>query len=63
MAALFKGWLIELQSSNKRSLLDDPEFFRNLVNNPSQNIADIMQINDIKLLLTTCQAPFYIEVI
>lgn len=62
MAALFKGWLIDLQSSNKRCLLDNQEFFKNLVKNPSQNIADIMQINDLKLLITSCQAPYYIEV-
>lgn len=62
MAALFKGWLLELQSSYKRCLLNDQDFFKNLVKNPSQNISEIMQINDIKLLITTCQAPFYIEV-
>jgi predicted nucleic-acid-binding Zn-ribbon protein len=62
MAALFKGWLIDLQSSNKRCLLDNQEFFKNLVKNPSQNISDIMQINDLKLLVTSCQAPYYIEV-
>jgi predicted nucleic-acid-binding Zn-ribbon protein len=62
MASLFKGWLIDLQSSSKRCLLDNQEFFKNLVKNPSQNISDIMQINDLKLLVTSCQAPYYIEV-
>mmetsp|Transcript_35955 Transcript_35955/g.34032 ORF Transcript_35955/g.34032 Transcript_35955/m.34032 type:complete len:515 (+) Transcript_35955:255-1799(+) len=61
MASLFKGWLIDLQSSSKRCLLDNQEFFKNLVKNPSQNISDIMQINDLKLLVTSCQAPYYIE--
>jgi PAS domain S-box-containing protein len=61
MAALFKGWLIDFKSSNKRCLLDNQEFFKNLVKNPPQNISDIMQVNDLKLLITSCQAPYYIE--
>lgn len=62
MSALFKGWLNELQNSNTRSVLDDSEFFSNLVKNPSKNISDVLQMNNLKLLVTTCQAPFYIEV-
>jgi PAS domain S-box-containing protein len=61
MAALFKGWLIDFQSSKKRCLIDTQEFFKNLVKNPPQNISDIMQINDLRLLITSCQAPYYIE--
>jgi predicted nuclease with TOPRIM domain len=63
MSALFKGWLNELQNSNARSVLDDSDYFANLVKNPSKNISDILQLNNAKLLVTTCQAPFYIEVI
>ena len=63
MSALFKGWLNELQNSYTRNVLDDSEFFSNLVRNPSKNISDLLQIKDAKILLTTCQAPFYIEVI
>jgi predicted nuclease with TOPRIM domain len=62
MSALFKGWLNELQNSNARSVLDDSDYFANLVKNPSKNISDILQMNNAKLLVTTCQAPFYIEV-
>lgn len=62
MSALFKGWLSELQNSNTRSVLDDSDFFTNLVKYPSKNISDVLQMNDAKLLITTCQAPFYIEV-
>lgn len=61
MSALFKGWLNEFQNSNTRNVLEETEYFMNLVNNPSKSIADIMQITSLKMLLTTCQAPFYIE--
>ena len=63
MSALFKGWLSELQNSNTRSVLDDSDFFTNLVKYPSKNISDVLQMSDAKLLITTCQAPFYIEVL
>ena len=61
MSALFKGWLNELQNSNTRDVVEETEYFTNLVNNPSKSIAEIMQISNLKMLLTTCQAPFYIE--
>lgn len=61
MGAMFKGWLHELQNSSTRSVLRETDFFTNLVNNPSKNIADVMQVNNLILLITTCQAPFYIE--
>lgn len=61
MSALFKGWLNELQCSNTRSVLDETEYIKNLVSNPLKNIAEILQLTDSKLLLTSCQAPFYIE--
>lgn len=61
MSAMFKGWLGELQNSSTRSVLKETDFFKNLVNNPSKNIADIMQTSDLMLLITSCQAPFYIE--
>ena len=62
MTALFKGWLDELQNSNKRSVVDDSDYFTNLVKFPTKNIATALQMSDSKMLLTTCQAPFYIEV-
>ena len=61
MSAMFKGWLNELQNSNTRNVLNETEFFTNLVNNPSKNIAEVMQVSNLMLLITTCQAPFYIE--
>jgi hypothetical protein len=61
MSVLFKGWLNELQCSNTRNVLDETEYIKNLVNNPSKNIAEILQLTDSKLLVTSCQAPFYIE--
>ena len=61
MSALFKGWLHELQCSNTRSIVDETDYFKNLVANPSKNISEILQSKDIKLLLTSCQAPFYVE--
>lgn len=62
MTALFKGWLDELQNSNKRSVVDDSDYFTNLVKYPTRNISTALQMTDTKMLLTTCQAPFYIEV-
>ena len=62
MTALFKGWLDELQNSNKRSIVDDSDYFTNLVKYPTKNISTALQMSDTKMLLTTCQAPFYIEV-
>lgn len=62
MTALFKGWLDELQNSNKRSVVDDSDYFTNLVKYPTRNISTALQMSDTKMLLTTCQAPFYIEV-
>ena len=62
MSALFKGWLHELQNSYTRNVSDDSHFFSNLVRNPSKNISDLLKMKDAKVLLTTCQAPFYIEV-
>ena len=61
MSALFKGWLDLLQCSNNRSIVDETEYFKNLVKNPTKNISEILQMNDLKLLVTTCQAPFFIE--
>jgi hypothetical protein len=61
MSALFKGWLDLLQCSNTRSIVDETEYFKNLVKNPTKNISEILQMNDLKLLVTTCQAPFFIE--
>ena len=62
MSTLFKGWLHELQNTCSRSDLDDTTYFSTLVRNPSKNIADVIQMTDLKILITTCQAPFHIEV-
>jgi predicted nuclease with TOPRIM domain len=63
MSALFKGWLAELQSSNTRSVVQDADYFSGLIRRPPKAIADLLQPQSpLKLLLTTCQAPFYIEV-
>ena len=62
MSTLFKGWLNELQNSCTRNVLDDSKYFSTLVRNPSKSIADILQMDDTRILVTTCQAPFHIEV-
>eukprot|EP00596_Hydrurales_sp_CCMP1899_P002096 CAMPEP_0119033450 /NCGR_PEP_ID=MMETSP1177-20130426/492_1 /TAXON_ID=2985 /ORGANISM="Ochromonas sp, Strain CCMP1899" /LENGTH=491 /DNA_ID=CAMNT_0006990203 /DNA_START=161 /DNA_END=1636 /DNA_ORIENTATION=- len=61
MTDLFKSWLHDLQSSSMRSVLYDSKFLSNIVRNPTRSIADIMQMNNLKILVTTCQPPFFIE--
>lgn len=62
MSELFKGWLTELQSSNTRSVIDDTDYFSNLVRRPALPMERILQLEQGTMLLTTCQAPFFIEV-
>ena len=62
MSALFKGWLAELQSSNTRSVIEDPDFVSMLVKFPSRSISEVLQLKDVSVLITTCQSPFYVEV-
>jgi hypothetical protein len=61
MTDLFKSWLHDLQSTNIRSALYDSKFLSNIVKNPIKNIADIMQLNNLRIFVTTCQPPFFIE--
>ena len=62
MSELFRGWLTELQSSNTRSVIDDTDYFSNLVRRPALPMERILQLEQGTMLLTTCQAPFFIEV-
>lgn len=63
MSSLFKGWLSELQqNSQNRNIIDDPEYLKALVKYPAKSVSDIMQLNDEMLVISTCQAPFFIEV-
>jgi peptidoglycan hydrolase CwlO-like protein len=60
MSSLFKGWISELQqnTSNNRNIIEDPEYLKALVKYPAKSIADMMQLSDDLLVISTCQAPF-----
>ena len=62
MSALFKGWLSELQGSNTRSIVEDVDFFTNMVLNPALPMQKVLEMQDKMVLLTSCQPPFFIEV-
>ena len=62
MSDLFRGWLTELQSSNTRSVIDDTDYFSNLVRRPALPMERILQLEQGTMLLTTYQAPFFVEV-
>ena len=59
MSTLFNGWLHELQNTCSRSVLDDSTYFSTLVRNPSKNIADVIQMTNLKILITTCQSSSF----
>lgn len=64
MSSLFKGWLAELQQNqNNRNIIDDPEYLKALVKYPAKSISEMMQLSDDLIVISTCQAPFFIEVI
>ena len=62
MSALFKGWLAELQGSNTRSIIEDVDYFTNMVLNPALPMQKVLEMQDKMVLLTSCQPPFFIEV-
>ena len=64
MSTLFKGWLAELQqnSQNNRNIIDDPEYLKALVKHPAKSVSEMMQLSDDLMVISTCQAPFFIEV-
>lgn len=62
MSSLFKGWLAELQGSNTRSIIEDVDYFTNMVLNPALPMQKVLEMQDTLLILTSCQPPFFIEV-
>ena len=60
MSDLFKMWLHELKAST-RSIMDDSNFVKTLVKYPARHISDVLRASDDMTILTTAQAPFYVE--
>ena len=51
-----------MQGSNTRSIIEDVDYFTNMVLNPALPMQKVLEMQDTLLLLTSCQPPFFIEV-
>jgi len=64
MSGLFKAWMNETKVSRFNRIFEDPNLITLMADFPTQPISNIIVTNcNVPILLTTCQEPFFIEVI
>lgn len=63
MSAFVKKSHAELIQSSHRKIIDDPQYLTTLVKNPCRHICDILQLSSQRIIVTSSEAPFFVEVI
>jgi predicted nuclease with TOPRIM domain len=65
MSTAFKGWASELQVKKGKRIIEDPDLMELIVNYKPKSIAEVLNLSNQSdiFVLTSCQAPYYIEVI
>lgn len=62
VSKLCKSWLSKFNITNSRNLLGEGDFLKSMVTFPCKSISDLLQIQGTTLCVTSCQAPYFIEV-